>query len=43
MKDLITLSTKNVSFTFNNNTYQQKGGVATGSFFRTCSRMNYHG
>ena len=31
MKDLITLSTKNVPFTFNNEIYQQRDGVAMGS------------
>ena len=31
MKDLITLCTKNVPFTFNNEIYQQRDGVAMGS------------
>ena len=31
MKDLITLCTKNVLFTFNNEIYQQRDGVAMGS------------
>ena len=31
MKDLSTLCTKNVLFTFNNETYQQRDGVAMGS------------
>ena len=31
MKDLITLFTKNVLFTFNNDMYQQRNGVAMGS------------
>ena len=31
MEDLITLSTKNVPFTFNNEIYQQRDGVAMGS------------
>ena len=31
MKDLITLCTKNVPFTFNNEIYQQRDGVSMGS------------
>ena len=34
MKDLITLCTKNVPFTFNNEIYQQRDGVAMGSPLR---------
>ena len=33
-KDLITLCTKNVPFTFNNEIYQQRDGVAMGSPLR---------
>ena len=31
MKDLITLCTNNVRFTFNNEIYQQSDGIAMGS------------
>ena len=33
MKDLVTLCRKNVPFTFNNETHQQRDGVAMGSPF----------
>ena len=35
MKELLTLCTKNVHFTFNNQVYQQNDGIEMGSPLRT--------